>query len=121
MSELIDEEVIAGRLYTGPQYTKYNGVLRQLGDIRDELGAGNNTSPLTMNALLVYPWLLTLLPPHPSPAPTPGPSALDPRPIGYNRHQSLQQAVFGLSTTTSQFGWAGVGDGRCGIWLRCIG
>ena len=41
-SELIEEEIIAGRLYTGPQYTKYNGVLRQLGDIRDALG-GNHS------------------------------------------------------------------------------
>lgn len=34
MEALLEEEIIAARLYTGPMYAKYNDVLRVIGDLR---------------------------------------------------------------------------------------
>jgi hypothetical protein len=36
LDPLIEEELIAARLYTGPMYSKYNDVLRVIGSLRGE-------------------------------------------------------------------------------------
>ena len=44
MEALLEEELIGGRMYTGPMYCKYNVVLRDIGEVQSSLQSTNSSN-----------------------------------------------------------------------------